>query len=183
MRRRRRALSAGAQRAAARRLAQRVARRPWFLHARSVAFYLAADGEIDPGLLLQRALELGKRVYLPVLRPGGGLWFGVYRPGVAMRANRFGIAEPLRHLRRDGSRLDLVLMPLVAFDRRGGRLGMGGGFYDRTFAGARSGRRRPRLVGLAHSFQEVDTLPCESWDVPLAAVTTEREWIAVRRRC
>src|SRR5690606_40461575 len=65
-------------------------------------------------------------------------------------------------------------LPLVAFDARGNRLGMGGGFYDRTFARAPRARTlRPRLVGLAHHFQQVASLPAEPWDIPLDAIATD----------
>jgi 5-formyltetrahydrofolate cyclo-ligase len=180
MRARRRRLSPAQQRRAADQVARRLAQRPWFSNARSVACYIAADGEIDPLPLLHRALAAGKRVYLPVLERGARLRFAEYRNGARMRRNRFGIPEPTgrRHCRPQ--QLDLVLLPLVAFDRRGARLGMGGGFYDRTFAFLRAGgRRKPRLLGLAHHFQEVAQLPLEPWDVPLAAIVTERGWVSV----
>jgi 5-formyltetrahydrofolate cyclo-ligase len=92
-------------------------------------------------------------------------------------SNCFGIPEPAgasgRWLR--GAELDVVLAPLVAFDRAGHRLGMGGGFYDRTFRFVvrRAEWRRPWIIGLAYDFQRVDALPVERWDVPLHAVVTE----------
>jgi 5-formyltetrahydrofolate cyclo-ligase len=182
LRRHRRALGGLAQRLAARRLARALARHPWFAAADAVAGYIAADGEIDPAPLLRVALALGKQVYLPVLRDGDHLLFGRYRRGQRMRRNRFGISEPIGE-RRPPWALDLVLLPLVGFDRLGGRLGMGGGFYDRSFAFLRADRRRsPRLLGLAHHFQEVAQLPREPWDVPLAAVVTDRGWIKMRGR-
>ncbi len=184
LRARRRALSPLARARAARALCAVVARRPEFRRAQRLAFYLPADGEIDPLPLARLARRLGKQLQLPVLRPGGRLGFVHWRPGAVMRRNRFGIAEPVG-ARVLPARLDLVLLPLVAFDATGGRLGMGGGFYDRTFAWmtkAGSARRRPLLVGLAHSFQRVERLPREAWDVPLAAVATERGWLAVRRQ-
>jgi 5-formyltetrahydrofolate cyclo-ligase len=180
LRARRRALAPWRQQRNARRLAQVVARSGRFQRARHIALYLAGDGEIDPAPLGRRALRLRKRIYLPVLCPGGRLAFVGWRPGRALWRNRFGIGEP-RGRRLPWRRLDLVLLPLVAFDARGGRLGMGGGFYDRTFAALRARPwpwpwRRPALVGLAHAFQEVAALPRETWDVPLAAVATERRW-------
>ena len=182
LRRRRRALGGMAQRLAARRLARALARHPWFLAADSVAGYVAADGEIDPTPLLEWALTLGKQVYLPVLRDGDHLLFGRYRRGQRMRRNRFGIPEPTGE-RRPPWALALVLLPLVGFDRSGGRLGMGGGFYDRSFAFLLKGKHRsPRLLGLAHHFQQVEQLPREPWDVPLAAVVTDRGWVNVRGR-
>jgi len=181
LRARRRALSAGAQRVAAARAARIAQRQHWFIRARHIAFYIAADGEVDPLPLLRRALALGKNVYLPMLRPGNRLWFGEYRQDMRMRPNRYGIPEPRGARWLQPWALDLVLLPLVGFDRRGGRLGMGGGFYDRSFAfWRRGGRRRPCLMGLAHHFQEVAELPLEPWDVPLTGVVTDREWISAR---
>lgn len=100
-----------------------------------------------------------------------------------MRRNRFGIPEPLGKAVAP-QRLDAVCVPLVGFDGRGRRLGMGGGFYDRTFAvNARKKRgnaRGPRLIGLAHACQQVGRLPHEDWDVRLTGVVTERKWIRAR---
>jgi len=180
VRQRRRALSVFQQRRASERLTRHLLDRPEFVSANTVAMYLAADGEIDPSPLIQIAWRLGKRVYLPVLRGGNRLRFAEYNPGVRLRRNRLGIPEPAIKRYRAPNRLDLVLMPLVAFDRRGGRLGMGGGFYDRTFAFLRAeSKRRPALVGLAHAFQEAESLSMEAWDVPMVAVATGRGWIKV----
>ncbi len=185
LRARRHGLSIGARRRAARQLLQHAQRQPWYIRARSVALYIAADGEIDPQLLLRHALVSGKRVYLPQLRHGNRLGFGEYRCGMRMRRNRFGIPEPQRSRRISITELDVVLLPLVAFDRRGNRLGMGGGFYDRTFARVRhTGNARanaPQLIGLAYRFQKVSSLPREPWDVPLTGVLTERGWIETDR--
>lgn len=177
LRQRRRNLSPTQQHAAASRLTRLTAKRPEFVSANTVAVYLAADGEIDTRRLIELAWRAGKQVYLPVLRAGKRLRFALYRRHSALRRNRLGIAEPAIKQFRPISRLDLVLMPLVGFDNRGGRLGMGGGFYDRSFATLRLERRRPALVGLAHAFQQVDSLPLEPWDVPLAAVATDRRWL------
>lgn len=154
-----------------------------YQRARYLAAYWPADGELDPRPLIRAALKRGKRVYLPVLRRGFGpdagprLWFARHLPGERMRVNRFGIPEPrisagrLRPVRR----LDLLLLPLVGFDRAGRRIGMGGGYYDRTLAYLQTGRlwRRPRLIGLAHECQRVRRIAARPWDVPLDAVVTE----------
>lgn len=96
--------------------------------------------------------------------------------------NRFGIPEPQQgpahklptHL------LDVVLMPLVGFDRAGSRLGMGGGFYDTTFAFKQQNPKgKPLLIGLAHSCQEVDSLQADNWDIPLGAIATEKEVLPI----
>jgi 5-formyltetrahydrofolate cyclo-ligase len=180
LRARRRALSPFAQRRAGVRLAQRIDQLPWFIRAQALAFYVAADGEIDPLPLIQLAWRHGKRTFLPCLRHDRSLAFVEYRRDTPLRLNRFGIPEPWGSPAISLAQLDVVCVPLVGFDRAGGRLGMGGGFYDRTFA--RGGVRQPKLIGLAHSIQEEAGLPRDAWDIALRGVTTEREWIRVNRR-
>ncbi|MET0067503.1 MAG: 5-formyltetrahydrofolate cyclo-ligase [Candidatus Thiodiazotropha sp.] len=150
-----------------------------FRHSRRIAFYHAVSGEMDPGPLLGDAFEAGKQVFLPVLRqrPANSLWFAPMKRDASMQNNRFAIPEPVfhhRHLVMPWS-LDLVFVPLVAFDPAGHRVGMGGGYYDRTFAfkHQRKHLRGPRLIGLAHEFQRMDDLEHHPWDVPLDAVITE----------
>jgi 5-formyltetrahydrofolate cyclo-ligase len=181
LRTRRRALDARARRLAAEDLARALTRSPLFRRARRIACYLAVDGEMETGAVIRAAWQLGKQVYLPVLSPFGPdrLWFRRYRPDSVMTRNRFGIAEPgpRGNPLLPPRRLDLVLAPLVAFDAAGSRLGMGGGFYDRTFAYLHHRLRWqvPRIVGVAYQFQEVERLPAEPWDVPLWGVATERQ--------
>ncbi len=155
-----------------------------FATASTVAGYWACHGELDPAPLLECAWAMDKAVYLPVLA-GNALQFAPYRPNTLLRRNRFQIPEPevsptewLPPLA-----LDLVLTPLVAFDLTGTRLGMGGGFYDRSFAflrGPAQSGRRPRLVGVAYEFQQVETLVRQPWDVPLDAAATETAWRVFR---
>ncbi|PWG63007.1 5-formyltetrahydrofolate cyclo-ligase [Spiribacter halobius] len=173
LRARRRALDGRAQRQAALGAAERLTRLPAWRRARRVALYLPADGELDPSVILRRAWHEGRRICLPVLRPDGALAFRRLTADTPLRANRLGLLEPAgpRAVAVPLAHLDLVLMPLVGFDAAGRRLGMGGGFYDRTLAG-RGRFRRPALVGLAHECQRVGELPSESWDVPLDAVIT-----------
>lgn len=179
LRKRRRALSAAQQKSASRRLYRRLVTTPLFRFSRRIAFTMAADGEIDPSLLLATAQRLGKECYLPVLSPVGEprLRFKRWRKGEALRTNFYGIAEP-RHGRYCPPRaLSLVLLPLVGFDANGNRLGMGKGYYDRTFAFRRhSVRSRPRLLGLAHECQRVDKLEVEAWDLPLDGIATDGAW-------
>lgn len=165
---------------AAQRIAKLIAKQHWFRSARSLALYFANDGEIDPVLLIDEACRQGKCLLLPRLRQQQ-LEFVRYRPGHSMlRRNRFNIDEPVGPA-VPLHRVDVVFMPLVGFDCNGGRLGMGGGFYDRTFAQVAKGLKgAPRLIGLAYACQEVTQLPREAWDVPMAGVVTEREWIRMR---
>ena len=131
----------------------------------------------EPGLVpaLEVLHEAGRRVCLPVLAESG-MQFRSWHPDAGLMANRFGILEPQQGALVEPAELDWVLMPLVAFSPNGIRLGMGSGYYDRTFAFCRQlpAGAGPVLVGVAYSLQEVDSLPAQSWDVPLDAVITEQ---------
>lgn len=179
LRRQRRALDPDAREHAALAIIERIRHLREFYAARRIAFYLPNDGEIDTTPLIETAWRRRKAVYLPVLEPSkeNRLLFAPYRPGDGLAANEFGIPEPDVHPRDlvSGRNLDLVLTPLVGFDTRGNRLGMGGGFYDRSFAYLRLRRHwlQPKLVGLAYELQRVDALDGQDWDVPLTAIVTE----------
>jgi len=153
-----------------------------FRSAKHIACYLPNDAELDPTGVMTKAWSMGKTVYLPVpsIHHHNHLHFLPYAPGDTLLPNRFGIPEPVSRGRSmmKLTRLDLVLTPLVGFDAQGGRLGMGGGFYDRSFAFLRRRQcwRKPRLLGVAFDQQEVDPssgLQQQAWDVPLNGVVTE----------
>jgi len=142
-----------------------------------VALYLSNDGELDTSLLINELWSIEQHVYLPVIHPfnGANLLFQRYEKNSPMRANRYGILEPKLNCSQicPLPALDYLLMPLVAFDKFGNRLGMGGGFYDRTLARLHEENwQQPQLIGLAHECQQVDKLPIESWDVPLKTIIT-----------
>jgi 5-formyltetrahydrofolate cyclo-ligase len=177
---RRRALSADEQRQAARRLAVNLTGTRLFLTSRRVACYLPNDGEIDSALVIKHIRRMRKILYLPVLSrlSHDRLWFAEAGPKTKLAPNRFGIPEPVvksRDLIR-AQELDLILMPLVGFDDKGNRLGMGGGFYDRSleFLHHRNHWRKPHLLGIAYDFQRVNGLVADPWDVPLQGVITDQ---------
>lgn len=182
LRHNRRALSTAEQRQAAQGLYRQLSQNPLFRRARHVSLYLPMDGEIDPRLILRAAQKRGKSTYLPVLSawPRTKMVFQRVCPGETFKPNRFRIPEPRINARRQRKiwTLDLVLMPLVGFDPQGGRLGMGGGFYDRSLAylARRKTWRKPVLLGLAHECQKVGKLAVASWDVPLAGTVTDKRW-------
>ena len=178
----RRALSHQEQRRAARDLYRQLAQQPLFRRAKHIALYLPNDGEIDPRPLLRAAQRRGKATYLPVLCrwPATKMVFQRFRPHDRLHRNRFKIAEPRpnRAQQRKVWSLDLLLMPLVGFDPHGGRLGMGGGFYDRCLAYQKRHRHwhTPRLLGLAHECQKVEKLSMASWDIALHATVSDCAW-------
>src|SRR6056297_66853 len=176
MRARRRALPPFRRRLANRAIVRRISTLAAFRRARSVALYWPADGEPDVRALAATAWRHNKRVLLPVVSQQGVMRFATWDRNTRFRRNRYGIPEPVaRRFRAPATRLDLVVMPLVAFDDHGNRLGMGGGYYDRTFEFLRLRKRwrKPHLIGVAYEFQRLPALPRVSWDVPLGGVVTE----------
>ena len=138
-------------------------------NAQHIALYLSFDGEISTDKLIKILWAQGKQVYLPVLHPfnPNHLLFLRYLPDTPMLKNKFGIWEPKFNVQNvlPLDELDILFTPLVAFDKQGNRLGMGGGFYDRTLQNWQNSSFIP--VGLAHQCQQVEQLPTEAWDVPL----------------
>ena len=138
-------------------------------NAQHIALYISFDGEISTEKLIKTLWAQGKQVYLPVLHPfkPNHLLFLRYLPDTPMCQNKFGIWEPKLNVQNvlPLDELDILFTPLVAFDKQGNRLGMGGGFYDRTLQNWQNSSFIP--VGLAHQCQQVEQLPTEAWDVPL----------------
>ena len=138
-------------------------------NAQHIALYVSFDGEISTEKLIKILWAQDKHVYLPVLHPfnPNHLLFLRYLPDTPMLKNKFGIWEPKLNVQNvlPLDELDILFTPLVAFDKQGNRLGMGGGFYDRTLQNWQNSSFIP--VGLAHQCQQVELLPTEAWDVPL----------------
>ena len=177
---RRAALSAAERIAAAEGVARSLERLPEFMVDANVAGYWAVRGEVPLNLAVASLHSRGQHYFLPVLDENTPrlLRFGEYRTGAALQPNRFGIPEPQDTL-IDAQQLDVVLLPLLAFDKRGNRLGTGGGFYDTTFSFLRDRKdvAKPLLVGIGYAFQQVESLAAEDWDVALDYVATDRELI------
>lgn len=172
-------LSADFQHHAAQNIATRVMELPCVQNAHTVSLFLSFDGELNTRPLIERLWLAGKSVYLPVLHPfsRGNLLFLRYSAESEMVLNHFGIEEPRLNVQQvlPASRLDIIFTPLVAFDATGQRLGMGGGFYDRTLQDWESAYLQqcgPYPIGLAHDCQRVDALPVQEWDVPLPEIIT-----------
>ena len=173
LRDRRRALDKEQQLAASLQLANYATRVPAWDTASTVALYLPNDGEIDPTPLAIAASSGGKTIALPVVS-GEHLEFAVWEgpPSLSssLQRNRYNILEPTESAARVSlQKIDLLCVPLVAWDRRGGRLGMGGGYYDRYLANGDS----PVLMGLGHAWQEVPGVPCGPQDVRMNFIATD----------
>lgn len=146
---------------------------PHLKGARIVAAYVATGGEIDPLEILLHVAGMGIRAALPhVESREQPMSFRFWLPGDELVAGPMGLTQPAADA--PSCEPDLILTPLLGFDRALGRIGQGAGFYDRAFLAHPTARR----IGLAWSVQEVDALPLDPWDVPLHGLATEREWIA-----
>ena len=174
MRTRRRALADDVRAHADRAIHAHLLSLPELKRAQHIAVFLAFDGEPSLAPLIEAARRHRKRLYVPVLR-GLTMTFAELEPSAALAANFFGIQEPKVGRKIDARTLDLVLTPLVAFDDRGVRVGVGRGYYDRCFRFLRhrSHWRRPKLLGVAYELQRVPVLTPSAWDVPLWGVVTE----------
>ena len=186
MRRQRRALSHDVLQKAAAGLERQILQLRSFQRALHVGLYWPMHGEISPLGIMQHPRAVHKHFYLPILcgNFARSLRFAPFTGKEHWRVNRFRIPEPQvpPNQWRSAADLDLLIMPLVAFDAEGFRLGMGGGFYDRSLAhlSHRQRWRRPRLLGVGHAFQQVTRVPREPWDIPLNIVCTENACLSFR---
>ena len=161
---------------AATNLGERICSLPEYAQAARIAVYFAVNGEISLDLVIDHALAQGKQIYLPNLDQKR-LRFSPYFRQQKMRINKFRLPEPDvgGEEMLEPEALDLVLAPLVVFDADGNRIGMGGGFYDRSFAFRKDATSTsPVLIGVAHELQKVEQLIPESWDVQLDIVVTDQ---------
>ena len=154
---------------------------PEFLTDSNVAGYWAVAGELPLAGIIGRLRGRGQVYHLPVIDDQKRLRFAPWWPGMDVAPNRFGIPEPTdtKHPHLAPDAMDVVLVPLVGFDRHGHRLGFGGGYYDRAFEYLNDLERpsKPLLVGIGYALQEIDRIEPRDWDVPLDYVATERELI------
>lgn len=164
---------------------------PLFKACKHIAVYLSLKDEFDSAAVIESVWKAKKTCYIPVLaerkdnsrKDQNYLRFAKYEYGDPLHMNRYSILEPARlthEMKPEG--LDLVIMPLLAFDRRGRRLGTGGGYYDRTFEFQHGilnddPNKKPKLIGLGYAAQEAEELPADPWDLALDAVLTEKEFI------
>jgi 5-formyltetrahydrofolate cyclo-ligase len=177
---RRRQLSPVERIAAAQGLRRSLEQLPEYITDRHVAGYWATGGELPLNLAIAPLASRGQRFYLPVIGHDRRLRFAPWETGAEVQPNRFGIPEPINVDEAIAPvQLDLVLVPLVGFDRRGNRLGFGGGYYDRSFEFLQGSPRpaQPLLVGVAYAFQEMPEFEAAVWDIPLDYIATDQELI------
>lgn len=176
IRQRRNALSSLEQSIASQNTLAHIKQNAQFKKADHIAIYLSVDGELDTRPIINYFWQQGKALYLPVIHPfsSGHLLFLKYDKDTPMVENQYYIHEPKLDKTKvlPISQLDIIFTPLVAFDKQGQRLGMGGGYYDRSLEKWFKHHTGALPIGLAHDCQQIDSIPSESWDIPLPVIIT-----------
>lgn len=170
------AISAAQRMQTAEVIAQQLIKLPEWMPANYIAGYWASHGEV-PLHIVQMRVQSPKIWCLPILQTDKTLKFAPWRSGDPLVSNQYGIPEPdiSPTSALDATAISIILLPLLAYTRTGTRLGMGGGYYDRSLAFRRAQASAPLLIGVAYSSQEADLLPTEEWDVKLDILINEHE--------
>ena len=163
---------------------QRIIRSGLLLRQPRIASYMAHNGEPDLGLLIKTCSDRHLAHHLPTLTRKQTLLFAKYSWGDQVKYNQFNIEEANTKTTISSKFLSIILMPLVGYDKLGNRLGAGGGYYDRTLSYTASPgcTKRPLLIGIAYSNQEVDSITTQPWDIPLDAIINEQRIICFSNR-
>ena len=156
---------------------------PLYQQANSIAVYLAFGGEINTNGLINSALLNSKNIYLPVIGDKQSLYFAPYTKQCTLKLNQFGINEPICSANeyRPISAFEIVLMPLLGFDKQGNRIGMGAGYYDRALADTTFGK--PVKIGFAYDWQCIDSLEPRPWDIPMDYIVTDQAIYSTTATC
>jgi 5-formyltetrahydrofolate cyclo-ligase len=175
--RQRRTMDAAYRIEASRHICKQFLRSRHFLTSSVIACYLSAWDEVDTSEIIERAWRAKKRIFAPVMRERGQMAFCELTPDTKLVRNEYGLWEPLFANRADPARIEIVVTPLVAFDGTMNRIGMGSGYFDRTFAflGARKRWLHPKLIGLAFDCQKVEKIVPNPWDIRLYRVFSETD--------
>ncbi len=168
-------MSATDRESASLRICDRIVSTAAFRQASTIGCYLATDSEVETWSLIERALRRNKRIFVPTIKNRSTMRFAELDENSRFRRNRFGIPEPDSRQFLSPGKIDLVISPVVAFDSDGRRIGMGGGYFDRTFSFLkhRKNFRRPKLIGVAFDCQQVERIDANPWDIALLDIVTE----------
>lgn len=180
---RRKQLNSASMLHAAHSVAAQIVQQTSFLNSQHIACYLTDDHELDTLPLMQCATTLHKNLYIPILDSENlkytesQLAFVPYKMSDPLVKNRYGINEPAHIANaRSAEELDMIILPIIAFDPKGNRLGRGAGHYDRTLQFIKNlsaHAKKPHLIGLAYEFQKIAAIEPDSWDIPLDLIITE----------
>ena len=155
-------------------ISQKIITSKYFKDANNIGCYLSTEYEVSTDIIISSAHKTNKNLYVPKIKQGHAMDFVKMTLNSNMVKNRYGIHEPLYEDIIDANKLDIVLVPIVAFDEKKNRIGMGGGFYDRKFKYIKNTKKKyPLLIGVAFECQKVKKIKPENWDVKLSTIVTE----------
>lgn len=171
----RRSMTPAERSRASRRIVDTFLNSRYFLGSDTIGCFVSMWDEVDTSAIIERAWRAKKRIFLPVTASHGRMQFRETLPESLLSKNDFGLWEPVGSRPIDASELDVVVTPLVAFDEHRNRIGMGGGYFDRTFAflAGRSQWLRPKLIGVAFDCQRIQKITPNPWDIGVFRVFTE----------
>jgi 5-formyltetrahydrofolate cyclo-ligase len=160
---------------ASKKIADTVIRSPWFRRSTLIACYLPMPEEVDTWPLIDRAWRMKKRIFAPILEKNFTLRFRELGAESTLVFNQYGLPEPEAGESIAARALDLVITPVVAFDDDYNRIGMGGGYFDRTFSFLKHRKLlfHPKLIGVAFSCQRVEKIAPSPWDIRVFSVIDE----------
>ena len=146
-----------------------------YQQAQHIGCYLPMQNEVDLHAFIKQAWQMQKQIYLPVLNNANDMDFYAYTASTELRKNKYGINEPNKNTSQkiNPAQLDLLLIPLIAFDNQCNRLGQGVGFYDRYLAHYKHTHTKPMTIGLGYELQKVTHVPTDAWDIALDAFVSE----------
>ena len=146
-----------------------------YQQARHIGCYFPMQNEVDLHPFIKQAWQIQKHIYLPVLNNANDMDFYAYTASTELIKNKYGIDEPNKNVSHkiNPVQLDLLLIPLVAFDTAKNRLGQGVGFYDRYLAHYKKEHAKPVTVGVGYELQKVDHVPTDEWDIALDVIVSE----------
>jgi len=171
----RKAMTRQERTSASEKISETVIHSSWFQRSKFIACYLPLPAEVDTWRIIERAWRMKKRIFAPVVEKSACLKFREITAETSLHRNELGIFEPDGTPLISPRSLDIVITPLVAFDSRNNRIGMGGGYFDRTFSFLlhRHAYLHPKLVGVAFACQKVEEIGPNPWDIPLFSIITE----------
>lgn len=160
---------------ATQKIAQTVIHSSWFQRSKNIACYLSTPDEVSTWQIIERGLQMKKRIFAPIVKKNNVMQFQELNAKSVLRRNDYGLFEPGDGQLINANELDVVITPLVAFDHLNNRIGMGGGYFDRTFAFLKNRHCyfHPKLIGVAFACQETTRISPNPWDIELYCIISE----------
>lgn len=169
----RRALNHDGNMCASKKITHAIINSNYYKKAKTIGCYLSMKDEVNTELMIREIKKNNKSLFLPKIQLDATINFIQINKDSRYSTNQYGIKEPKDNEDQDIEKIDLIIVPLVAFDSTGKRIGMGGGYYDKKFQSLRQNNKKPILIGIAFDCQHFKAIQSDSWDIDLDHVFTE----------